>query len=359
MVYRLLLFILFIIAFWWLNAFVIWHFYKFFSFRIDKYFFLLTLWITSLIPFSMVMHSQFPWSITTWIYYFVMIWLGTVFLGFFISVIFDLTINFLPISLFYKWLVWSSLIISISLYAVYNQSWLPVIKNIDIKVNNLEKPLKIWYLSDVHIDWIHSMDYLEKIINILNEQKVDMVLINWDLVDGTSFEEHSFKVLDKSSSPVFFTYGNHESYVGKDLVTKLLSKTKVKILENEVVEYGWLQIIWIEDMMWMNVVSNTTKLDIILTNLAWNKDAPSLLLLHEPIGSEIADKHWINIQLAWHTHNWQIIPFNFIVKLAFPRVLWLYKIGNLTLYVWPGTWIWWPPMRLGSQNEITIINLSK
>jgi len=288
-----------------------------------------------------------------------MIWLGTVFFGFFISIAFDLTVNFLPISLFYKWLIRSILIISISAYAVYNQSGSPAIKNVSIKVKNLENNIRIWYLSDVHIDWIHSIDYLEKIIKILNEQKVDLVLINWDLVDGTSFETHSFKTLDNSSVPVFFTYGNHETYIGKDFVTKLLLNTKVKTLENEVVEFKWLQIIWIEDMMWMNIKDNEWKLDKILNGLSWNKNKASLLLLHEPIGSEIADKHWINIQLAGHTHNGQIIPFNFIVKLVFPRVLGLYKIGNLILYVWPGTWIWWPPMRLWSQNEITIIDLFK
>lgn len=356
---RLFFVLFFLFAVWWLNAFVVWHFYKFFSLRIDKVFYFVTVALTSFIPLSMILHRQYPWVITTWFYYFVMIWLWVVFFGFCISIIFDLTVNFLSISNFIKWIIWLSLIVLISTYSIYNESWLPIIKNISIKVNNLETPLRIWYLSDVHIDGIHSIDYLEKIIDILNSQNVDIVLINWDLVDGTSFEMHSFTTLDKSKAPVYFTYGNHETYIGKDFVTKLLANTKVKILENEVVDYRWLQIIWIEDMMWMNTKENEWKLDKILKSLRFQWDKPSVIILHEPIGSEIADKYWIDVQLAWHTHNGQIIPFNFLVKLAFPRVLWLYKIWNLTLYVWPWTWVWWPPMRLGSNNEITIIDLVK
>lgn len=359
MVSRLFFIFLVIFVFWWLNAFVIGHFYKFFTFKIDKYFFLLTIWLSSLVPLSMVLHSQYPSIFTTWFYYIVMIWLGTIFFGFFISVVFDLTVNFLPVSLLIKWIIWSILIVAISAFSVYNERWLPIVKNINIKVNNLENPLRIWYLSDVHIDGIHSIDYLDNIVDILNKQNVDIVMINGDLVDGTSFEKHSFKTLDRLKVPVYFTYGNHESYINKDFARALLDNTKVKILENEVIDYKWLQIIGIEDMMWMNIRANEIKLDKILSNLKLDKKKSSLMLLHEPIGSEIADKYGINVQLAWHTHNGQIFPFNYLVKLVFPRVLGLYKIWNLTLYVWPWTWIWWPPMRLWSQNEITIIDLVK
>lgn len=355
-----LFFILFVIfIFWWLNAFVVLHLYKFFTFKVDKYFFLITIWLASLVPLSMVLHSGYPSLITTGFYYVVMIWLGTIFFGFCISVIFDITIIFLPLTNFVKWLIWASLIVWISAFSVYNESWLPVIKNIAIKVNNLWQSVRIWYLSDVHIDGIHSIDYLDKIVDILNKQNVDIVMINGDLIDGTSFETHSFKTLDRLKVPVYFTYGNHESYINKTFAQKLLADTKVKILENEVAEFNWLQIIGIEDMAWMNTKTNEEKLKKILLNLKLNKDKPSLMLLHEPIGSEIADKYGVNVQLAWHTHNGQIFPFNLLVKLVFPRELWLYKIGNLTLYVWPWTWVWWPPMRLWSQNEITIIDLEK
>ncbi|MBT7903597.1 hypothetical protein HN587_07070 [Candidatus Woesearchaeota archaeon] len=80
-------------------------------------------------------------------------------------------------------------------------------------------------------------------------------------------------------------------------------------------------------------------------------------MYHQPKGMIEAEKAGINLQLAGHTHNGQIFPFNFVVKAVFPHVRGLYKINNLNLYVSPGTGTWGPPMRLGSSNEITVINL--
>ncbi|MDD2565474.1 MAG: metallophosphoesterase [Candidatus Gracilibacteria bacterium] len=307
----------------------------------------------------MSLHSQFPNIFTRYFYIFCITWLGIIFLGLFISIIFDFSINLISIPLQIKSFIWSFLIVSISTFAIYNQSGLPEIKNISIKAPKLSENMKIGYLSDVHIDGVHSINYLNKIIDILNKQKLDLVLINGDLVDGASFEKHSFKTLDRLNVPVYITLGNHESYIGNDFAKSLFTETKARVLENEVVNYKGLEILGIQDMFGIKNKQNEILLDKILSNMKWDSEKTSIMVLHEPIGSEIADKYGVNIQLAGHTHNGQIWPFNYVVKLVFPRVLGLYKIGNLSLYVGPGTGTWGPPMRLGSRNEITIITLEK
>jgi len=57
------------------------------------------------------------------------------------------------------------------------------------------------------------------------------------LVDGTSFEKHSFKTLDRLKTPVYITFGNHESYIGKDFAMSLFKDTRAKVLENEIIDY--------------------------------------------------------------------------------------------------------------------------
>lgn len=359
MIWRLFFIFTAVSIFFWLNAFFVWHIYKFFGFKVDRSFLIICFTLTIAFPLSMILHSQFPNFFTTWFYYLEAIWLWVIFLWFFISFFFDISINLLHISLFVKWIIWAIIVTLICGFALYNQSWLPIIKPISIKIKNLEQPLRIWYLSDVHINWIHDITYLDSIVDMLNKENVDVVFINWDLVDWTSFEKHSFKTLDRLTSPLFVTLWNHEEYVWLDFARNLLKETKAKLLENEVTEFKWMQILGIQDLMWMRHEYNENLLKWILSNLKWDKKRPSIMLLHEPLWSELADSYWINLQLAGHTHNWQIWPFNYIVKMVFPRVLGLYKIWNLQLYVWPGTWTWWPPMRIGSQNEITIITLEK
>ena len=62
--------------------------------------------------------------------------------------------------------------------------------------------------------------------------------------------------------------------------------------------------------------------------------------------------------LCGHTHNGQIVPFNWLARRVFPRVCGRYAEGATTLYVSPGTGTWGPALRLGSRSEITQIDLA-
>ena len=63
--------------------------------------------------------------------------------------------------------------------------------------------------------------------------------------------------------------------------------------------------------------------------------------------------------LSGHTHNGQIFPFNFIVKLKFKFIYGLYSMNNSNLYVSSGVACWGPKIRLGSKNEIIHLKLGK
>ncbi len=51
--------------------------------------------------------------------------------------------------------------------------------------------------------------------------------------------------------------------------------------------------------------------------------------------------------------------FNFLVKMFFGNMKGLYESNGVYLYVSPGTGTWGPPMRLGSRNEISVIEVVK
>ena len=63
--------------------------------------------------------------------------------------------------------------------------------------------------------------------------------------------------------------------------------------------------------------------------------------------------------LSGHTHNGQIFPFNFLVKLKFKFIYGIYKYKNSKLYVSSGSGCWGPKLRIGSSNEIVNIQLTK
>ncbi len=65
-----------------------------------------------------------------------------------------------------------------------------------------------------------------------------------------------------------------------------------------------------------------------------------------------------NLQLSGHTHGGQLFPFGLLVKIYFPKIYGLHKLGeNKLLYISRGTGTWGPPVRVFAPPEITVIDL--
>ena len=83
-----------------------------------------------------------------------------------------------------------------------------------------------------------------------------------------------------------------------------------------------------------------------------------ILLAHRPRDYEYALEYNYDIQLSGHTHGGQYFPFSLLVKLAHPFIKGLHKKGNTWVYINQGTGYWGPPMRIGTEPEITEIFLT-
>ena len=84
-----------------------------------------------------------------------------------------------------------------------------------------------------------------------------------------------------------------------------------------------------------------------------HKNRFNIYLTHKPSLFNILNLS--GLVLSGHTHNGQIFPFNLIVKMKFPHVYGFFKKENTDLYVSSGSGCWGPRMRLGSNNEIIIL----
>jgi hypothetical protein len=192
-----------------------------------------------------------------------------------------------------------------------------------------------------------------------NEINPDMVLINWDLVDWTSLTHATFSGFDQIKAPIYATLWNHEMYMWIPYVEEILAKTKIKLLRDEMIEEQGIQILGADEIWARSKDADTSKLQKFLANTKIDSKKPSILMLHEPVWMDIAEKSWIDLQVAWHTHDWQIWPFSYLVKQVFGYNYWLYNIWNMKFYITSGTGLWWPPFRLGTRNEIVVINMGK
>ena len=82
-----------------------------------------------------------------------------------------------------------------------------------------------------------------------------------------------------------------------------------------------------------------------------DKSKFNLLMVHQPSVWEAVSGS-VDLMLSGHTHNGQIFPFNFLVRLQFAQTYGRYGVPGAQLYVSSGAGCWGPGMRLGSRNEI-------
>lgn len=306
--------------------------------------------LSLLFPLTTLIDKLYHSFFTRILYIIACTWLWTVFFLFSIFVVIELINLIYPVfnnSIFGILLL--SLALIITIYALFNAT---SIKIEEVNIDNFGKELKIVHLSDIHIGSYHNSEYLEKVVQMTNELNPDLVLITGDLVDGSGkVSSLTFKPLSKLNANAFLINGNHEFYAGLDDVEIYLKDTNVTVLRNNISKIKGINIIGLE------YTSDEKQVVKNLKSINYDKSKPTILLNHEPIGYEFASENGVNLQLSGHTHNGQIFPFTLLVKLRYSKIKGLYKIGNMSLYVSPGTGTWGPPMRLGSNNEITLINL--
>lgn len=341
----------FFVGFLILNYYVFWGMFFLLGFPLDNGFYIIMLIAAISYPLATVIEKTVSNNLTRIFYTAASAWMGISFYLLFFLIIYMVLSFFFQMPRETVGIIITILTTIISAYAIYN-SYLLKINQIEIPIKGLKEDLKAVHLSDIHIGSVRNSGYMERIVNETNKLNPDVIFITGDVVDGSAkLHKHTFKAIGRFKVPAFFVTGNHETYEGLDEVFRVLGATNLKILQGEMVEYRGVQVIGVEYSFEKDHLKNS------LSKLEIKDNIPSILLYHIPRELEDANNAGIDLQLSGHTHNGQMFPFNFLVKLMFPYMSGLYEYKKTRLYVSQGTGTWGPPMRLGSNCEITLIKL--
>jgi predicted MPP superfamily phosphohydrolase len=102
--------------------------------------------------------------------------------------------------------------------------------------------------------------------------------------------------------------------------------------------------------------SNVERFRSILRQVALDRNVASILLVHNPNHLPVAAEAGISLQLSGHTHRGQFFPFTAIVSRIYGQFAYGFnRFGDLAVYTSCGAGTWGPPMRLGSNPEIVLI----
>ena len=277
--------------------------------------------------------------------------MGIGFISFWIVNIVLLIDNFIyPTSPLVLGVICFFLIFIITVYSLINGRLINL-KSIKILSSKVDEQIRLVFISDTHMG-SNSKKHLEKILLKIKDLEFDFLLIGGDFIDSSSFDLDNLDILKNIKKPIFFVSGNHEYYI-KDYEKKLnsLHNYAISFLDNESFKFKKINLIGISDNL---TLENQKKIanNLIQENLF------NLILVHKPnLWDHVFQK--TDLMLSGHTHNGQIFPFNFFVRLQYKNIYGLYEKLKSKLYVSSGSGCWGPKMRLGTKNEIVDILIKK
>lgn len=265
-----------------------------------------------------------------------------------------------------------------------------------ISINNLNpylKDYKIGFISDIHLGPYVSKHFLIKALEILKQNKIDLLLLGGDYInlpepglirstfgvlrepDYNVFKD-SIKYLSKKVfndlalilkqySPkdgIVGIYGNHDRWVNQNDCQESFSKNNISLLKNDKIiinrKNAQIEIAGVDDY-WTGIPC----LDKVVSSL--KKDSVKILLNHNPDYISVQSKKYNNnfdLILSGHTHGGQIrLPgvgalvtntkdHNFVSGLN--------KIGKSNCYTSRGLGVVEIPHRINCKPEINIFTLN-
>src|SRR5258705_1323009 len=243
------------------------------------------------------------------------------------------------------------------LYGVFNAGWTRITRT-TIRLANLPEAWRgrtAALISDVHLGHVRNGSFLRRMVAKILREEPDAIFIAGDLYDGTAIDaRRAAEPLSDLAAPhgVYFVAGNHEQFRDDNRYLHAVAAAGVRVLSNEKVEADGLQIIGVP-------YSNAThdgRFASVLHGIGLDRDRASILLTHAPDRPEIAEAAGVSLQLSGHTHLGQFVPWSWMARRIYRQFVYgLSRIGKMQVFTSSGAGTWGPPLRLGSNPEIVML----
>ena len=243
------------------------------------------------------------------------------------------------------------------LYGVFNAAWTRITRT-TVRLANLPAS---WHgrraalISDLHLGHVRNGSFLRRMVAKILKEEPDAIFIAGDLYDGTAIDaQRAAEPLSKLAAPhgVYFVAGNHEQFGDDSKYLRAVAAAGVRVLSNEKVEVDGLQIVGVP---YRNAVRDG-HFASALRGVRLDRKRASILLTHAPDHPEIAEAAGISLQLSGHTHLGQFIPWSWMARRIYRQFVYgLSQIGKMQVFTSSGAGTWGPPLRLGSNPEIVML----
>jgi len=239
------------------------------------------------------------------------------------------------------------------------------IEKIDIPFRSLPASLdgtRLVCLSDFHLHPYTQIELVQECVRQVNRLDADVVCLLGDYVFDRAeaiFELAPVLAGIETRHGPYSVLGNHDLWTDPELVSAILEREGIPVLENEHVTIelprGGLVLAGLEDG-W----SGKPDLDAALSGQT--DELPLILMMHEP---DFADRFRsdgrVDLQLSGHTHGGQVrlpvVGAPFLPRYGQKYDQGLYDLDGMWLYTTRGIGVIGPPLRFNCRPEITLLTL--
>jgi uncharacterized protein len=252
----------------------------------------------------------------------------------------------------------------LALYGTRQAMRVPDVHTVEMVLPRLPAELdgfSIVQLSDIHIGLLLKGKWLQEVVNRTNTLAADIVVLTGDMIDGTpeAIKDDMVPLRDlQARHGVYGITGNHEYYFNVHKWLPAFRELGIEILQNESRTFHMqgknLVLAGVPDLAATHYQETGPDLQSLQDS---TPEGVRVLLQHRPSG--VSEGFQPDLQLSGHTHGGNLFFIKWLIA-AFNGGLvgGLFDLGQMKLYVSPGTGIWAGfSCRLGIPSEITRIIL--
>jgi len=210
-------------------------------------------------------------------------------------------------------------------------------------------------VSDLHLGPVRGFCFAQRVVRLVSRLKPDIVFLTGDFYDGTAVDEVGMANAWKQFSPhlgIYYVTGNHEEFSDRTKFLNAIEGAGMRVLRNEKVVLDGLQIAGV--LYGEGYQREAFRQALQKMNL--DHARPAILLSHVPQYYDLAEEAGVSLKLSGHTHNGQVIPWNWVARRVHGKFVYgLKKFKRMLIYTTSGAGTWGPPMRLGTRAEVVLI----
>ena len=252
-----------------------------------------------------------------------------------------------------------------------------VVCRYDVEVDKPGEDMKLVLIGDLHLSVNSKLSTTQRMVELINAEEPDAVVIAGDIFtsayEGLAHPEQYAEALRgiKSKYGVYAVYGNHdveETLFGGFPISPVSQAFRTAqmedffrdcgftVLYDQVADIGGVQLAGrVDGEKAGDGTANRMTPAQLLSGI--DRSLPVVVLEHEPKEFRALKEAGADVALCGHTHAGQMFPGNLVVPF-FNENAWGYaRVHDLETVVTAGVGYYGPPMRVGTDSEVSVVNL--